>query len=109
MSASGIMTATRTLCGRGRDSRRARQRQARAQHLKRVAVHECLGDEGASGVRVLDLLSSNVLTLAKFEDVLLAIDDAQGAIGQPFANVATERRASVAQSATHLMFGRQPV
>jgi hypothetical protein len=52
-----------------------------------------LSDEGARGVRVLDLLSSHILALAQFEDVLLAIDDAQGAIGQPFANVATERRA----------------
>ena len=60
----------------------------RETHLERVAVYECLGDEGAGGVGVLNLLSGHILTLTQLEDVLLAVDDAQSAVGQPLANIA---------------------
>jgi hypothetical protein len=44
-----------------------------------------LGNQGRSDEDVLDLFSGDILALAQLEDVLLSVDDLEGAIGQPLA------------------------
>jgi predicted RNA-binding protein associated with RNAse of E/G family len=53
--------------------------------LQRVAVDEHLGNQGGSNEYVLDLFSGDILALAQLEDVLLSVDDLEGAVGQPLA------------------------
>jgi hypothetical protein len=64
-----------------------------------------LSDEGAGGVGVLDLFSCHILTLAQLEYVLLAIDDAESAVGQPLANItAVPRMSDVSQKHSSSVF-----
>lgn len=53
-------------------------------------MNEDLQHRHTAGVHVLDLLRGDVLALRQFEDVLLPIDDAQGAVLAKHA--ATERK-----------------
>lgn len=53
-----------------------------------LTVGPDLVDRGALLEDVLDLLDSHVLPLAQLEDVLLAVDDAEGPIRRDLANVA---------------------
>ena len=50
-------------------------------------MDEGLSNVGASQVDVLDDFRHDVLALGQLEDVLLAVDDLQRAVGQPLADV----------------------
>ena len=50
-------------------------------------MDEGLSNVGASQVDVLDDFRHNVFALRQLEDVLLAVDDLQGAVGLPLADV----------------------
>jgi hypothetical protein len=57
-------------------------------HLQALAMHKHLVDILRVHVNVFDLLGHDVLALAQLEDVLLAVDDLEGAVAQPLADVA---------------------
>ena len=48
--------------------------------FERVSIKERLGYKFASGIYILNLFRSNVLTLLKFEYVFLSIDNFKGTI-----------------------------
>ena len=50
-------------------------------------MYECLSNVLTSQVDVFDDFRHDVLALGQLKDVLLAIDDLQGAVGQPLADV----------------------
>ena len=56
--------------------------------LERVAVHVHLRHDGRQRICVFDLLERDVLALRQLEQVLLAVDDLQPALGVKEANVA---------------------
>ena len=56
-------------------------------YLECISVYECLSNVLTSQVDVFDDFRHDVLALGQLKDVLLAIDDLQGAVGQPLADV----------------------
>ena len=53
-----------------------------------VTVNKHLGDELGLGIDHLELLSSDVLALRQFEEILLAIDNLDSIIGQQHGDIA---------------------
>ena len=55
--------------------------------LQRVSRHEVALDSGDSCVGLLDLFGGDVLSLRELEDVLGAIDDLEGSVGEDLADI----------------------
>ena len=53
--------------------------------LEGISVDEDLGDVEGLPNLLLNLIRGNILTLSELEDVLLSVDDLEGAVGQPLA------------------------
>ena len=66
--------------------------------LKGVSVDEDLSNHRALGVNVLELFWGDVLSLRKFEDILCAIDDFDGAVREDHADISGAYPAVLCQS-----------
>ena len=69
------------------DSALSRHHDGDHTRLEGVTVHVALGDVVTVTVDPLNVLRSHVVTIGQLEDLLLVVDDLQGPVGLPLADV----------------------